>query len=98
MYGASGIPELIPPSGPPRQPGPAGQYNPGHPQVNGHDSGANPQRLGQRAPKLGQIGRSKKGECTVLFGASAVCTFKLSLVLNKLWEFYNNNMTMILGK
>lgn len=62
MYGASGIPELIPPSGPPRQPGPAGQFNPGHPQVNGHGGGANPQRLGQRAPKLGQIGRSKKGE------------------------------------
>ncbi|XP_034470807.1 uncharacterized protein si:dkey-112a7.4 [Hippoglossus hippoglossus] len=57
MYGASGIPELIPPAGPPRQPGPAGQYNPGHPQVNG---GSNPQRLGQRAPKLGQIGRTKK--------------------------------------
>lgn len=72
MYGASGIPELIPPSGPPRQPGPAGQYNPGHPPVNGHDSGANPQRLGQRAPKLGQIGRSKKGECTVLFGTCAL--------------------------
>lgn len=61
MYGASGIPELIPPGGPPRQPGPAAQYNPGHPQVNGHGGGANPQRLGQRAPKLGQIGRSKKG-------------------------------------
>lgn len=63
MYGASGIPELIPPSsGPPRQPDPAGQYNPGHPQVNGHGAGDNPQRLGQRAPKLGQIGRTKKGE------------------------------------
>lgn len=61
MYGASGIPELIPPGGPPRQPGPADQYNPGHPQVNGRGGGANPQRLGQRAPKLGQIGRSKKG-------------------------------------
>ncbi|KAM6894370.1 uncharacterized protein PEZ65_022059 [Lycodopsis pacificus] len=61
MYGASGIPELIPQSGPPRQPGPEGQYNPGHPQVNGGDGGgANPQRLGQRAPKLGQIGRTKK--------------------------------------
>ncbi|XP_036072649.1 uncharacterized protein si:dkey-112a7.4 [Oryzias melastigma] len=60
MYGASGIPELIPPRGPPRQPGAAGQFNPGHPQVNGHEGGANPQRLGQRAPKLGQIGRSKK--------------------------------------
>uniref|UniRef100_A0A3P8TN10 Si:dkey-112a7.4 n=1 Tax=Amphiprion percula TaxID=161767 RepID=A0A3P8TN10_AMPPE len=60
MYGASGIPELIPPSGPPRQPGPAGQFNPCHPQVNGHGGAQNPQRLGQRAPKLGQIGRSKK--------------------------------------
>ncbi|KAK2900167.1 uncharacterized protein si:dkey-112a7.4 [Channa argus] len=60
MYGASGIPELIPPGGPPRQPGPAGQYNPGHPPVNGHGGGPNPQRLGQRAPKLGQIGRTKK--------------------------------------
>ncbi|XP_042368594.1 uncharacterized protein si:dkey-112a7.4 [Plectropomus leopardus] len=60
MYGASGIPELIPPSGPPRQPGPAGQFNPGHPQVNADGGGANPQRLGQRAPKLGQIGRTKK--------------------------------------
>uniref|UniRef100_A0A1A8RQ15 Uncharacterized protein n=1 Tax=Nothobranchius rachovii TaxID=451742 RepID=A0A1A8RQ15_9TELE len=60
MYGASGIPELIAPSGQPRQPGPAGQFNPGHPQVNGHGGGSNPQRLGQRAPKLGQIGRSKK--------------------------------------
>ncbi|KAM9836462.1 uncharacterized protein ACBR49_018906 [Aulostomus maculatus] len=58
MYGSSGIPELISPSAPPRQPGPAGQYNPGHSQVPG--GGANPQRLGQRAPKLGQIGRSKK--------------------------------------
>lgn len=65
MYGASGIPELIPPSGPPRQPGPAGQYNPGHPQVN--QALPNPQRLGQRAPKLGQIGRSKKGEGQVGF-------------------------------
>lgn len=61
MYGASGIPELIPPGGPPRQPDPADQYNPGHPQVNGGGEAANPQRLGQRAPKLGQIGRSKKG-------------------------------------
>lgn len=61
MYGASGIPELIPPGGQPRQPGPADQYNPGHPQVNGSGGGGNPQRLGQRAPKLGQIGRSKKG-------------------------------------
>lgn len=61
MYGASGIPGLIAPSGPPRQPGPAGQYSPGHPQVNGGGGrGANPQRLGQRAPKLGQIGRTKK--------------------------------------
>ncbi|XP_038159960.1 uncharacterized protein si:dkey-112a7.4 [Cyprinodon tularosa] len=60
MYGASGIPELIPHSGPPRQPGPAGQFNPGHPQGDAHDGGPNPQRLGQRAPKLGQIGRSKK--------------------------------------
>uniref|UniRef100_A0A1A8F853 Uncharacterized protein n=1 Tax=Nothobranchius korthausae TaxID=1143690 RepID=A0A1A8F853_9TELE len=60
MYGVSGIPELIAPSGPPRQPCPAGQFNPGHPQVNGHGGGSNPQRLGQRAPKLGQIGRSKK--------------------------------------
>ncbi|CAL9694451.1 unnamed protein product [Knipowitschia caucasica] len=62
MYGSSGLPELIPPSGPPRQPGPGGQYNPGHPQVEGHAGGTNPQRLGQRAPKLGQIGRSKKVE------------------------------------
>ncbi|KAJ0055887.1 hypothetical protein NL108_014273 [Boleophthalmus pectinirostris] len=61
MYGSSGIPELIPPGGPPQQPGPGGQYNPGHPQ-DGHAGGPNPQRLGQRAPKLGQIGRSKKGE------------------------------------
>uniref|UniRef100_A0A3Q3JSI2 Uncharacterized protein n=1 Tax=Monopterus albus TaxID=43700 RepID=A0A3Q3JSI2_MONAL len=60
MYGASGIPELIPPNGPPRQPGLAGQYNPGDPQVNGHGGGPSPQILGQRAPKLGQIGRSKK--------------------------------------
>ncbi|KAF3836883.1 hypothetical protein F7725_004347, partial [Dissostichus mawsoni] len=30
------------------------------PQVNGDGGGANPQRLGQRAPKLGQIGRTKK--------------------------------------
>ncbi|XP_068444471.1 uncharacterized protein si:dkey-112a7.4 [Clinocottus analis] len=64
MYGASGIPELIPPGGPPRQPGATGQYNPGHPQVDGDGDGdgggANPQRLGQRAPKLGQIGRTKK--------------------------------------
>ncbi|KAK6292010.1 hypothetical protein J4Q44_G00377950 [Coregonus suidteri] len=59
MYG---MPELIPPNGP-RQPGPAGQFNPGHTQVvaqNGHGERPNPQRLGQRAPKLGQIGRSKK--------------------------------------
>lgn len=61
MYGASGIPELIPPGGPPRQPDPADQYNPGHAQVNARGEAANPQRLGQRAPKLGQIGRSKKG-------------------------------------
>lgn len=57
MYGASGVPELIQPAGPPLQPGPGAQH--------GQDSGPNapnPQRLGQRAPKLGQIGRSKKGE------------------------------------
>ncbi|XP_034413422.1 calcium/calmodulin-dependent protein kinase II inhibitor 1 [Cyclopterus lumpus] len=62
MYGASGIPELLPTSGPVRQPGPAGQYSPGHPQVNGDGGGggSNPQRLGQRAPKLGMIGRTKK--------------------------------------
>ncbi|CAL8241549.1 unnamed protein product [Merluccius merluccius] len=60
MYGSAGIPELIPPHGPPQQRGPAAQFNPGHPQVIGHDGGSNPQRLGQRAPKLGQIGRSKK--------------------------------------
>ncbi|XP_068611995.1 uncharacterized protein si:dkey-112a7.4 [Brachionichthys hirsutus] len=61
MYGAAGIPELVAPNGPPRQPGPAGgQFNPGHPQVDAHGGGANPQRLGQRAPKLGQIGRSQK--------------------------------------
>ncbi|XP_068569676.1 uncharacterized protein si:dkey-112a7.4 [Cebidichthys violaceus] len=59
MYEASGIPELRSHSGPPEQSGPAGQYNPGH-QVNGGGGGANPQRLGQRAPKLGQIGRTKK--------------------------------------
>lgn len=60
MYGSSGMPDLIPSNGP-RQPGPAGQFNPGHRQVaqNGHER-PNPQRLGQRAPKLGQIGRSKK--------------------------------------
>ena len=62
MYGSAGIPELIPSHGPPQQRGPAGQLNPGRPQVNGPDGGPNPQRLGQRAPKLGQIGRSKKGE------------------------------------
>lgn len=60
MYGLSSIPELIPPCGPPQQPGPAEQFNPGHPQVNKHAGVSNPQRLGQRAPKLGQIGRSKK--------------------------------------
>ncbi|XP_061566379.1 uncharacterized protein si:dkey-112a7.4 [Cololabis saira] len=59
MYGASGIPELIPAGGPPRQPGPAGPFNPGHPP-GGRGGPPNPQRLGQRAPKLGQIGRSKK--------------------------------------
>ncbi|CAG5929398.1 unnamed protein product [Menidia menidia] len=64
MLGASGIPELVPPAGPPRQPGPGGQLRPGHPQGGGHGGGPNPQRLGQRAPKLGQIGRSKKGEFT----------------------------------
>lgn len=65
MYGASVIPELIPPGGPPRQPGPAGQFNPGHPQGDRHGGGSNPQRLGLRAPKLGQIGRSKKGEKSI---------------------------------
>ncbi|KAM9717193.1 uncharacterized protein ACNS7B_020934 isoform 1-T2 [Menidia menidia] len=60
MLGASGIPELVPPPGPPRQPGPGGQLRPGHPPGGGHGGGPNPQRLGQRAPKLGQIGRSKK--------------------------------------
>lgn len=60
MYGSSGMPELIPTNGP-RQPSPAGQFNPGHSQIlNGHGVLPNPQRIGQRAPKLGQIGRSKK--------------------------------------
>ncbi|KAL0970238.1 hypothetical protein UPYG_G00239230 [Umbra pygmaea] len=60
MYGTSGMPDLIPPNGP-RQAGAAGQFNPGHMQVaqNGHER-PNPQRLGNRAPKLGQIGRSRK--------------------------------------
>lgn len=87
MYGASGIPELIPPRGPPRQPGPAGQYNPGHPQVNGHENEANPQRLGQRAPKLGQIGRSKKGECTVPLGCYA--SEKKTSTENEIFKNYN---------
>ncbi|KAG7254057.1 hypothetical protein CRUP_010360 [Coryphaenoides rupestris] len=70
MYApAAGIPELIPPHTPPPpgaggRGGPAGQpFNPGPPQVNGqHGAGGpnHPQRLGHRAPKLGQIGRSKK--------------------------------------
>ncbi|XP_061619836.1 uncharacterized protein si:dkey-112a7.4 [Phyllopteryx taeniolatus] len=55
MYGASGVPELIPPAGPPGRPGPEARHDQG-----GGPSGHNPQRLGQRAPKLGQIGRSKK--------------------------------------
>ncbi|KAM9835326.1 uncharacterized protein si:dkey-112a7.4 isoform X1 [Syngnathus typhle] len=55
MLGASGVPELIPPAGPPMQPGPGAQHGQGS-----GPSGPNPQRLGQRAPKLGQIGRSKK--------------------------------------
>ncbi|XP_054608513.1 uncharacterized protein si:dkey-112a7.4 [Dunckerocampus dactyliophorus] len=59
MYGSSGIPELIPPTAPPLQPGQGGQHGPGHGQGGG-PNGPNPQRLGQRAPKLGQIGRSKK--------------------------------------
>ena len=78
MYGASGIPDLIPPGGPPRQPGPAGQYNPGHPQIDGQGRGENPQRLGQRAPKLGQIGRSKKGECFVCVIAKRMLLFDSS--------------------
>ncbi|XP_061922884.1 uncharacterized protein si:dkey-112a7.4 [Entelurus aequoreus] len=56
MYGSSGIPELVPPTAPPIQPDQGGQHGPGQDQ----GSGPNPQRLGQRAPKLGQIGRSKK--------------------------------------
>ncbi|KAM9827733.1 uncharacterized protein ACB057_018139 [Neosynchiropus ocellatus] len=60
MYGSSGIPELLPPRTTPHQPANPGPFNPGHQPAGGHDGGANPQRLGQRAPKLGQIGRSKK--------------------------------------
>lgn len=66
MYGTAGMPELLPPSGV-FQPSPhdpcqvrhlAGELlNQGTMDPNSHQ-----QRLGRRAPKLGQIGRSKRGE------------------------------------
>ncbi|XP_036404500.1 uncharacterized protein si:dkey-112a7.4 isoform X1 [Megalops cyprinoides] len=65
MYGMSGMPDLLPPTGP-YQPAPV-RYDPGHPQGNGSGLNRSPlsfdspqRRLGQRAPKLGQIGRSKR--------------------------------------
>lgn len=69
MYGIAGIPEFLPPSGVLQPssviplesgevPGLGSRFNRG---VLSSDS---PQRRrGQRAPKLGQIGRSKRGEC-----------------------------------
>ncbi|KAI1898570.1 hypothetical protein AGOR_G00073710 [Albula goreensis] len=64
MYGMSGMPDLLPPTGS-FQPAPV-RYDPGHGQAMGNGlnrplSFDSPQRrLGQRAPKLGQIGRSKR--------------------------------------
>ncbi|KAJ8389285.1 hypothetical protein AAFF_G00121500 [Aldrovandia affinis] len=64
MYGMSGMPDLLPPAGSLR-PAPA-RYDPGHAPAVGSGLGSqlsfdSPQRrLGQRAPKLGQIGRSKR--------------------------------------
>ena len=70
MYGvAAGMPELLPPFGviqpgagssrePNEGPGLGTRFN------RGEVSFDSPQRrLGHRAPKLGQIGRSKRGEC-----------------------------------
>ncbi|KAJ8008383.1 hypothetical protein DPEC_G00104250 [Dallia pectoralis] len=61
MYGTSGMPDLMPPNGQGRD-GPVGEFNRAliHVVQNGHDERPNPHRLGHRAPKLGQIGRSRK--------------------------------------
>lgn len=62
MYGMSGMPDLLPP---------ASSLQPAAVHVQAMENGLDRQlsfdspqrRLGQRAPKLGQIGRSKRGEC-----------------------------------
>ena len=66
MYGTAGMPELLPPSGvfqpsphdPCQVPHLTSELNQGTIDHNSYQ-----QRLGRRAPKLGQIGRSKRGEC-----------------------------------
>ncbi|KAK1797220.1 hypothetical protein P4O66_008594 [Electrophorus voltai] len=56
MYGTTGMPDLIPPAGSLR-PRSVVSYNTGH---GDGSNGAEPPRRTQRAPKLGQIGRSKR--------------------------------------
>lgn len=56
MYGTAGMPDLLPPAECELRPGPLGARG-GASEIR-----APPQRI-QRPPKLGQIGRSKRGMC-----------------------------------
>ncbi|XP_072543526.1 uncharacterized protein [Salminus brasiliensis] len=57
MYGTAGMPELLPPAECELRPSPV--YNGVEARRNGSEMRPPPQRI-QRAPKLGQIGRSKR--------------------------------------
>lgn len=58
MYGSSGLPELIPNAGALR-PSAVLPYSPGAGDRHGAQLSTNPRRM-NRAPKLGQIGRTKR--------------------------------------
>jgi len=63
MYGMAEMPDLIPPTGA-LQPSPAIPYELGQAGRTRPDLSA-PRRV-QRAPKLGQIGRSTRGVCDII--------------------------------
>lgn len=77
MYGTAGMPELLPPSGV-FQPSPHDPCQIRHLAGELLNQGAmdphsQQQRLGRRAPKLGQIGRSKRGELTLIWEFPTNC-------------------------
>lgn len=63
MYGMAEMPDLIPPTGA-LQPSPVIPYDHGQAGRNRPDLLSAPRRM-QRAPKLGQIGRSTRGGCDI---------------------------------